>query len=193
MPIFEEMINFIKSNNLSEDKNTYIIQLGSSSGRDIEFFFKIFPKLNYISTDINEEILDFQKEKYNYSNIRYFKCYAEDISKCIEFFDLFNKNIIFFSNSSLQYVNPFFLKEFFTNLKNYKKFNLFLNEPVNLSFIRDSKLISKYRGNISFSHKYEEYANNSNLRIIEKKKIKPYPKGDANYLTGHSYLHISNN
>ena len=28
-PIFENIINFINSNNLSEDKNTYIIQLGS--------------------------------------------------------------------------------------------------------------------------------------------------------------------
>ena len=37
-PIFERMINYIKSNDLSDDKNTYIIQLGSSSGRDLEFF-----------------------------------------------------------------------------------------------------------------------------------------------------------
>ena len=37
-PIFERMINFIKSNNLSDDKNTYIIQLGSASGRDLNFF-----------------------------------------------------------------------------------------------------------------------------------------------------------
>ena len=72
-PMFEKMINYIKSNNLSDDKNTYIIQLGSSSGRDLEFFLKIFPKLNYISTDINDEILDFQKEKYSYPNLKYFK------------------------------------------------------------------------------------------------------------------------
>ena len=53
-PMFERIINYIKSNNLSDDKNTYIIQLGSSSGRDLEFFLKIFPKLNYISTDVND-------------------------------------------------------------------------------------------------------------------------------------------
>ena len=39
-PMFERMINYIKSNNLSDDKNTYIIQLGSS-GRDLEFFKNI--------------------------------------------------------------------------------------------------------------------------------------------------------
>ena len=82
-PMFERMINYIKSINLSDDKNTYIIQLGSSSGRDLEFFLKIFPKLNYISTDVNDEILDFQKEKYSYPNLKYFKCYAEDIDECI--------------------------------------------------------------------------------------------------------------
>ena len=42
LPIFEKMIKFIRSNNLSEDKNTHIIQLGSSSGRDLEFFLNIF-------------------------------------------------------------------------------------------------------------------------------------------------------
>ena len=61
-PVFEKMINFIRSNNFSEDENTYIIQLGSSSGRDLVFFSKIFPNVNYISTDINLEILNFQKK-----------------------------------------------------------------------------------------------------------------------------------
>ena len=116
-PIYEKMINFIKSNNLTDDQDTYIIQLGSSSGRVIEFFLKIFPKLNYISTDINDEILDFQKEKYNYSNLKYFKCHAEDIDECINNFNICDKNIILFSAASLQYVNPFFLKIFFFKLR----------------------------------------------------------------------------
>jgi len=90
-PIFERMINYTKSNNLSDDKNTYIIQLGSSSGRDLEFFLKIFPKLNYISTDVNDEILDFQKDKYSYPNFKYFKCYAEDIDECINHFKISDK------------------------------------------------------------------------------------------------------
>ena len=106
--LFGSSANFIKSNNLIDDQDTYIIQLGSSSGRVIEFFLKTFPKLNYISTDINDEILDFQKEKYNYSNLKYFKCYAEDIDECINNFNISDKNIILFSCGTLQYVNPFF-------------------------------------------------------------------------------------
>ena len=72
VPIYQKMINFIKQKNFHENEDTYIIQLGSSSGRDLEFFLNFFPKINYISTDINDEILDFQK-KYNFNNLKYFK------------------------------------------------------------------------------------------------------------------------
>ena len=189
--MFERMINYIKSNNLSDDKNSYIIQLGSSSGRDLEFFLKIFPKLNYISTDVNDEILDFQKEKYSYPNLKYFKCYAEDIDECINHFKISNKNIILFSSGSLQYVNPFFLEEFFLKIKNYKNLNLFINEPVNLLFIDNNKLISNYRGSISFSHRYDKYAKNSNFNIIENQVIRPYSMDDKQHSqTGHFDLHL---
>ena len=192
-PIFEKMINHIKSNNLSDDKNTYIIQLGSSSGRDIEFFLKIFPKLNFISTDINDEILDFQKEKYSYQNLKYFKCYAEEIDECINYFKISDKNIILFSIGCLQYVNPFFLKEFFLKIKNYKNLNLFISEPVSLLFLDNSDLISENRSNISFSHRYDEYAKKAGFNIIENKVIRPYSTDDKLHRhTGHFDLQISN-
>ena len=190
-PIFERMINYIKSNNLSDDKNTYIIQLGSASGRDLVFFLKIFSKLNYISTDVNNEILNFQKEKYSYLNLKYFKCFAEDIDKCINYFKISENNLILFSNSSLQYVNPFFLENFFLKIKNYSKINLFINEPIDLSFIDNSSLISDSRGNTSFSHRYDEYARKLGFNIIESQIIKPYSTNDRKHRnTGHFYLHV---
>jgi hypothetical protein len=191
-PMFEKMINYIKSNNLSDDKNTYIIQLGSSSGRDLEFFLKIFPKLNYISTDVNDEILDFQKEKYSYPNLKYFKCYAEDIDECINHFKISDKNIILFSCGSLQYVNSFFIEEFFSKIKNYKNLNSFIFEPVNLLFLDNPSFISVYRGNASFSHQYDEYAKKLGFNIIENKVIRPYSTDDKKHRhTGHLDLQIS--
>jgi len=164
-PIFDEMIKFIEINILNNKQDTYIVQLGSSSGRDLEFFLKKYPKLNYISTDINDEILNFQRENYNYHNLKFFKCYAEDIDLCMENFNLYNKNIILFSFGSLQYVNPFFLKEFFLKLNKIKKLNLFIEEPVSLNFIDHDKLISDNRANISFSHRYNEYLKNTKINI----------------------------
>jgi len=190
-PMFERIISYIKSTNLSDDKNTYIIQLGSSSGRDIEFFLKIFPKLNYISTDVNDEILDFQREKYSYTNLKYYKCYAENIDKCINHFKISEKNLILFSSGSLQYVNPFFLEEFFSKTKIYKNLNIFISEPVNLLFIDNSNLISDNRSNISFNHRYDKYAKNSNFNIIENQVIRPYSKNDTQHCqTGHFDLHL---
>jgi len=193
-PIFEKMINFIKSNNIYENENTYIIQLGSSSGKDLEFFLKIFPKLNYISTDVNDEIIDFQKERYNYSNLKYFKCYAEDIDKCINYFNISDKNIILFSVGSLQYINPIFLEEFFLKIKQFKKINLFIYDPIELSFIEKNKdIISNYRWNSSFSHRYDEYARKFGSKIIESKIIRPFLKEDKHHSkTGNFYLHSTN-
>ena len=104
---------------------------------------------------------------------------------------IYEKNIILFSSGSLQYVNPFFLVEFFSKIKNYKNLNLFINEPVNLLFIDNNKLISDYRGNISFSHRYDKYAKNSNLNIIVNQVIRPYSKDDGDYHdVGHFDLHL---
>ncbi len=188
-PIFEKIVNFIKNNKLDNNSDVFIIQLGSSSGRDLEFFYNYFPKLNYISTDINDEILNFQKEKYKYPNFRFFKCHAEDIDKCINHFQIENKNIILFSIGSLQYVAPLFLKDFFSKLKKIQKINLYINDPVNLPFIDTGKDLSKYRGKCSFSHRYKNYADE--FEIIEEKIIRPYALDDLTHKnTGNYYLHL---
>ena len=192
LPIFEKIINFIKINKLDNNNDAYIIQLGSSSGRDLEFFYNYYPKLNYISTDINNEILNFQKEKYNYQNFNFYKCSAEDIDKCINNFQLEDKTIIMFSVGSLQYVTPFFLNEFFSKIKKIKKINLYVCDPVNLLFIDYGKDLSEYRGKASFSHRYGKYA--KEFEIIEEKIIRPYDtKNDPLHKNvGHYYLHLKN-
>lgn len=189
--IWTRIINHININNLEKNKDVYIIQLGSSSGRGLQFFYNIYPDLNYISTDVNDEILDFQREKYNYPNFKYFKCYAEDIDKCINHFNLKDKIIILFASGSIQYVNPYFLKEFFNKITIYKKLNLFINEPISLNFIDKSKKLSENRGNISFSHRYDEYAKTVKIKILEKKINRPYAKDNPNHKdTGLYYLHV---
>ena len=189
-PIFKKIINFIKINKLDNNNDVYLIQLGSSSGRDLEFFHNYYPKLNYISTDINNEILNFQKEKYNYKNFKFYNCSAEDIDKCINNFKLEDKTIIMFSVGSLQYVIPSFLEEFFSKIYKIKKLNLYICDPVNLPYIDSGKDLSKYRGKCSFSHRYGMYA--KKFEIIEDKIIRPYDaKNDLHHKdVGHHYLHI---
>ena len=61
VPIYKEIYNFIKRGNLNNQK-TSIIQIGSSSGSDLIFLNNYFKKIKYISTDINDEIINFQKK-----------------------------------------------------------------------------------------------------------------------------------
>ena len=190
-PIFQEIVDHIKDNKLEKNKNTILIQIGSSSGKDLEFFYNYFPEINYISTDINDEILNFQKKQFDYNNLKYYKCFAEDIVNCINFFSIKDKNILLFSIASLQYVLPNYLKNFFSSIKDIKNLNLFICEPVKLSFIDKDKDFSEYRGKASFTHLYDKYA--SGFKIIKKKIIRPYLnlkslKKDI----GTYYLHIKN-
>jgi hypothetical protein len=190
-PIYQKIVNHIKKNKLDQNNDTFIIQLGSSSGRDLIFFKKYFPKLNYISTDVSDEILNFQKKQYINDNLKYFNCFAEDIIKCINYFEINNKNIILFSIGSLQYVVPYFLKNFFLSILKIKNLNLFICEPVKLSFIDKNKEFSEYRGKASYSHLYEKYS--LKFKTIEKKIIRPYEKSQrANKDVGTSFLHLKN-
>jgi hypothetical protein len=189
--IYKKIVNYIKKKNLDQNKDVFIIQLGSSSGRDLEYLYNIYPKLNYISTDINDEILDFQKEKYNFKNLEYYKCHAEDIDKCINHFNLSNKIIIIFAAGSIQYVNPFFLKEFFSKISTFEQLNLFISEPISIKFIENSKNLSESRGYVSFTHRYDEYALTAKMKIIEKKIIHLFAKDDPNHKdTATYYLHV---
>lgn len=129
----------------------------------------------------------------NYLNLKYFKCHAEDIDECINYFNIAKKNIILVSIGALEYVNSFFLEEFFLKLKKYQSLNLFLVESVNLKFIDSKKEMTKHRGNISFSHRYDEYVKKSGLNIIEYKLTRPYSENDKLHSdTGHFNLHASN-
>ena len=186
--IFSRVIEYL--NNVSiNNKNLYLMQIGSSSGRDLEFFYKLFPHINYISTDINNEILNFQKEKYKYKNFDFYKCHAEDIDKCIKEFSISDKELVIISIGSLQYVNQFFISDFFHKISKYNNMNLFLMEPVSLSFLKNDVKLSDNRAFTSFSHNYKKYS--KNLITVEEKIITPYSINDKKHGdTAHYYLHL---
>ena len=191
IPLFKNLIKFIKDNKFENNSDVHIIQLGSSSGKDLEFFYNHFPKLNYISTDISDEILDFQKEKYKHKNFNFFKCFAEDIDKCINHFNIKTKNIIIFSHGSLQYVMPCFLKDFFLKVSEINNVHVFINEPFDLKLLDKKDILSIDSGALKFTHDYEKYA--KNLKILEKRIIKLYPDNDLTRSnTANYYLQLSN-
>ncbi len=189
-PIYAKIINFLdKCSKSLGNKNICVIQIGSSSGRDLKFFRNHFSEISYISTDINDEILNFQKEKYNYKNFYFFKSYAFEIEKCFEYFKLSNKKKIIFSIGSSQYLSPPELDNFFKILKKFKNIDFFLQEPVSRKFL-EKKLLFSHRHDISYNHEYENYAKKNNINIIDKKITFPYNDSSlTHYDVCHYYIH----
>ena len=90
-PIFDKVNEYIKKQKCNP-KDIYLIQIGSCSGRDIEFLKFYNPHINFISTDISNDFLNFQKLKYSDKDINYYKCYADKIDECIKHYKIEKKN-----------------------------------------------------------------------------------------------------
>ena len=96
------------------------------------------------------------------------------------------RKLILISIGSLQYVNPHFLEVFFKKLNILEKFDLFIQEPVDLNIVdQNNDFKSKNRWKSSFTHDYKLYSKKYNL--IKFKITRPY----INKNVGNYYLHIS--
>ena len=151
------------------NKKTLFINIGSSSGLDLMHFYNKFNEMFYLSTDINNEIIDFQKEMYKGLNINYFIGSADSVAENL---DALGKKytaekVIIFCNGSLQYEIPFFLNKSFESLKKSKlKFFFCMTEAFELKF----KNIDSYnKKNILWMHNYPKYISENNLKIFWQK------------------------
>ena len=154
-------------------KDIYLIQIGSCSGRDIEFLKFHNSQINYISTDISNDFLNFQKSKYNDKNIHYYKCYADQIDECIDHYKIEKKKIIIFAHGSIHLITPSFIKIFFEKISKYNDLTLFSLQTVNKFFLKNNKRNEYYKSgnNFLFSYKYSLIAKKFNFHVLEDKII----------------------
>ena len=165
--IYKKTIDLINEYNL-DNSFVYFINLGSSSGLDLLYFKEKFKNINYISSDINEEIIDFQKENTfrNDLDIEYIEGSVEKI--IIEIFKKLTINrktkFIFFCNGTIQYVLPFKLKQMFDNLK---KFNNHLYFIASEQFRNEKNGSSSFHvKNILWHHDIKKFAEENNFEIM---------------------------
>lgn len=192
-PIYLEIISFLKKFNSSSRKDIYILQIGSSSGMDLVFFKNQFPECNYISTDINDEIINFQKEKHKFEKFQFLKMYAQEINKGLEKFSLQKKRLLIFSIGSIQYCSKNEVEVFFESIKDHINLDIFLLEPIQCDFLKKkNNLLTNHRADISFNHDYEQYLQKNNFKINDLRIISPYDKSFGfHFNTCHCYVHAS--
>jgi hypothetical protein len=65
-PFFSEM-----DKTLSELNDAVIIQIGSSSGREIAYFASKYPKLQFIGTDVYPEVIEYSDIHHKEKNLKF--------------------------------------------------------------------------------------------------------------------------
>ena len=164
--IYSETEKLIINNNLNNSK-VFFINFGSSSGLDLLYFKEKFNKINYISSDINSEIIDFQK-KNTFKNIPEIDYFIGSVEEVIENIKIkFQNNseieIIFFANATIQYVVPEFLEKKFENLMGMKNKFYFCNSE---QFRKNNKKeISFHVKNILWHHDLRKYVEKYKFKI----------------------------
>ena len=168
-PIFDEIEKTLQN----AKRNLLVIQIGSSSGREIAHFAAKFPKFEYIGTDICEEVISYSSQSHQLPNLSFKLSSAKNILEILS--DHAGKDIFIYSSCSLQYVQPEHLKDFFYTISSHADLKIVILEPGNEEHGEPDKLNkSIWRGNFSYTHNYRYAAEAAGLETVKCKIIRPY-------------------
>lgn len=161
-PIFEKLKEY-----LTKEEGKLVIQIGSSSGRELAYLSKEYRQHEYIGTDISDVAVAYSNNKHSSNNLVFVFSYAHKIKSLIDSLSKefrYAENIVIFGSGSLQYVQPEHLEIFFRDLGQVKNVDFFISEPVFESHLLDG---STYRGTFTSTHNYKYYAEKNGIRTIE--------------------------
>lgn len=169
VPMFNEIEKILKT----IKTKLIVIQVGSSSGREIAYFANRYPNHTYIGTDIYQEVVDYSSHSHKSQNLSFRKLSAKNISELLS--EYRNENILIFSRGALNYVQPEHLSSFFNSIANHASVKILLNEPGSESQGKVDELRgSIWRWNFSYTHNYKFYAERAGIKTVKSKVIRPY-------------------
>lgn len=155
-------------------RRVYVCQIGSSSGREIGYYAKKYPKFSFLGTDIYQEVVEYSAAHHGHPNLTFELISAKHLcEKLGSLADL--DTLIVFSSGSLQYVQPEHLSILFRQLGAISNVEIILTEPGSESKGSPDKLRgSVWRGNFGYTHDYRFYAEQSGFVTYESQIIRPY-------------------
>ena len=128
---FQELIPIFEDNKLLSllaNESTAFVQIGASSGKDIAYFSRNYPKPSYFSTDIAEGAKDYAQSKYGKGGrINFSVCASCDVSRLFEIFDEKIEEVVILVKGVANYIFPEDIGAFFDqfNTQQYR-FHLYL-------------------------------------------------------------------
>ena len=184
VPMFNEIENILET----VKTKLLVIQVGSSSGREIAYFANRYKTHTYIGTDIYQEVVDYSSHSHKIKNLSFRKLPAKNISELLS--EYRNENILIFSRGALNYVQPEHLPLFFSSIANCSSAKILLNEPgYEKQYKVDEIEGSIWRGNFSSTHNYKFYAERAGIKTVKSKVIRPY-LSDKNRILYSQYFTV---
>jgi hypothetical protein len=186
-PVYDEVSSILEN----ADSNYLVIQVGSSSGREIACFAKRFPQHEFVGTDIYDEVLEYSSQYHNHSNLSFVKCSAKEIGNRLGMVK--GKLVLVYASGSLQYVQPEHLTIFFNSLSKFANLKILINEPASESKGKPDEIkTSIYRGNFSYTHGYKWHAEKSGIETVKCDVIRlfyPYENFPTHENTVHCFYY----
>lgn len=138
-----------------------VVQIGSSSGRELYWLATRNEGHRFIGIDIDKSITIVSQELFHHENVKYQVGRGEDIEEIINSED---GPFIFFACGSLQYLQPGFTRDFFEKLAGHNV-GIFIQEP---NDTRGNAILSvngsEWSGNFAYRHNYRFYAESAGLQ-----------------------------
>jgi len=148
-----DKVDFFKllNNKLSGNTIMHAHQVACGSGREIAYYAKKYPKIKFIGSDIDKEVISFCSEKWKdipnltFEIIRLDRLNENEIK-------LLHCDLIF-ASGGLQYLDELHLTQFLKIINGPCKYIMF-TQPLSIDFLMDRHNNSSRRGNFSWNHPY---------------------------------------
>jgi len=150
-----------------------ILQVGSSSGRELAWLASRHPGHRFLGIDIYKEVVDYAAKRHAGTNLAFSVHSAKDAA------DLAGRHgakpVFVFSSGSLQYVQPEHLQALFDRLAALPDAEIHLAEPASETGGSPLELSgSRWMGNMAYNHDYGYYARKSGMTDVRAGVVRPY-------------------
>ena len=151
---------------IKNNLDAYFIQIGSCTGREINFIKEKYPSLNCISTDMDKKFLDYQEKKYG-NKLNYAVLNINDINNFLKTKNIIDKKKIIYVNGIFNYLSEAEVKNVISKfLKIKNTFYVFSH------VILKSNSQKKIRRLDFFDHNYSELISQFPLKSVYEKNMK---------------------
>ncbi len=145
---------------------TIVMQIGSSSGRELAYFAVQFTAIQFLGLDIDPGVVDQSARRHGRENLRFVVGRAHTALADGHVPD--GCPLIVFSSGSLQYVQPEHIAKAMARLAARGRVRLLLGEPCRDNGTAPDQLRgSRWRGNFSYSHDLKWYAEDAGFATVE--------------------------